>query len=140
MKKVILSVSLILCSALGMLAQDRSVIAPVNLAKFKFEKEVVDYGSVEPNSNGTGEFTFTNAGTGPLIISEAKSSCDCVTISLPKGAIAPGQTGTIMVEYDTSILGSFTKPIVLTSNAETPTKVLTVTGVVEVKPEADEAE
>ena len=42
-----------------------------------FESKVVDYGTIEHNADGKREFVFTNNGTEPLIIKNAKGSCGC---------------------------------------------------------------
>lgn len=97
-------------------------------AAFKFESETIDYGTIDNGSDGNREFKFTNVGTEPLIISNAKGSCGCTTPEWPKEPIAPGAAATIKVHYDTKRTGNFTKTVTLTSNATEPTKVLTIKG------------
>lgn len=138
MKKVILSVGLILCTMLGVKAQEGTETSTPsinpNAAKFKFESEVIDYGTIEHNANGDREFKFTNVGKEPLIISNAVGSCGCTTPSWPKEPIMPGQTGVIKVHYATDRVGSFEKTVTLTSNAETASKVIKIKGVVKPEP------
>ncbi|MBI1288671.1 MAG: DUF1573 domain-containing protein [Flavobacteriales bacterium] len=97
-------------------------------AAFKFESETIDYGTIENGSDGNREFKFTNVGTEPLIISNAKGSCGCTTPDWPKEPIAPGKSAVIKVHYDTKRTGNFTKTVTLTSNASEATKVLTIKG------------
>lgn len=97
-------------------------------AAFKFETEVLDYGTIENASDGNRTFKFKNVGTEPLIISNAKGSCGCTTPEWPKEPIAPGASAEIKVHYDTKRTGNFTKTVTLTSNAVESTKVLTIKG------------
>ncbi len=101
-----------------------------NGAKMVFETETIDYGTIEPNSNGVREFVFVNSGKKPLIISSATGSCGCTVPTFPKEPIAPGAKGVISVKYDTSRAGqAFTKSVTVNSNSEgTPSKTLTIKG------------
>ncbi|MGB3946443.1 MAG: DUF1573 domain-containing protein [Bacteroidia bacterium] len=141
MKKTILSIGLMLCVAMGASAQadakpETTTPNPVNpnAPKFKFETEVLDYGTIEHNADGNREFKFTNTGKEPLIISNAVGSCGCTTPNWPKEPIKPGATGVIKVKYATDRIGAFEKTITLTSNADTPTKVIKIKGVVKPDP------
>ena len=138
MKKTLLSIGLMACIALGANAQAPETTTPnpinPNAPKFKFESEVVDYGTIEHNSDGNREFKFTNTGKEPLIISDAKGSCGCTTPNWPKEPIRPGETGVIKVKYATDRIGACEKTITLTSNAATPSKVLKIKGVVNPDP------
>lgn len=136
MKKVILSIGLMLCVAVGANAQETTTPDPTNpnAAKFKFDTEVVDYGTIEHNSDPHREFKFTNVGKTPLIISNAKGSCGCTTPDWPKEPIKPGESAVIKVRYATDRIGAFEKTITLTSNASTPSKVIRIKGVVKPDP------
>lgn len=105
--------------------------AKVAGAGMVFENEVIDYGTIAHNSDGKRQFVFTNNGTKPLIITNAQGSCGCTVPTTPKEPIAPGQKGIIGVKYATDRVGSFTKTVTVSSNAEgQPTKVLTIKGTV----------
>jgi hypothetical protein len=58
-------------------------------------------------------------------------SCGCTVPVWPKTPIAPGEKASIKVKYDTRRVGRFQKTVTVTSNAGTPTKVLTIKGNVE---------
>lgn len=136
MKKTILSIGLMLCIAFGASAQEAVTANPANpnAAKFKFEAETIDYGTIEHNANGDREFKFTNVGKEPLIISNAVGSCGCTTPQWPKEPIKPGATATIKVHYATDRVGAFEKTVTITSNADTPSKVVKIKGVVKPDP------
>ena len=64
------------------------------------DKDVHDYGTIQQGANGTCEFTVTNSGTEPLIISRCKGSCGCTVPQCPKDPIAPGEEGEIEVKFN----------------------------------------
>lgn len=136
MKKAILTMGLFVCVAIGAKAQETTTPNPVNpnAPKFKFDTEVIDYGTIEHNADGNREFKFTNVGKEPLIISNAVGSCGCTTPQWPKEPIKPGGTGVIKVHYATDRVGAFEKTVTLTSNADVPSKVLKIKGVVNPEP------
>lgn len=101
-----------------------------NAPQLTFESEVVDYGTINQNADGNREFTFTNTGKEPLIITNCKGSCGCTVPSWPKEPIGPGETGTIKVKYATNRVGPINKSITVNSNAATPVKVLRIKGMV----------
>ena len=101
-----------------------------------FESKVVDYGTIDHNANGVRKFVFTNNGTDPLIIKNAKGSCGCTVPTWPKEPILPGATAEIGVKYATTRVGPFTKMITLTTNASKKPVILTIKG--EVNPPAKE--
>ena len=107
----------------GIYAQDAT-------AKIEFKNETIDYGEIEKGSDGVRVFEFTNTGTVPLVISNVRSSCGCTIPKKPEDPILPGKTGEIQVKYDTNRVGPIRKAITVTSNADTPTKVLKIKGTV----------
>jgi hypothetical protein len=139
MKKTIFTIGLMMCVALGANAQETTTPNPVNpnAPKFKFESEVVDYGTIEHNADGNRVFKFTNTGKEPLIISNAVGSCGCTTPDWPKEPIKPGASGVIKVHYATDRVGQFEKTVTITSNADTPSKVIKIKGVVKPDPTPD---
>ena len=97
-------------------------------AKINFKAETIDYGTIERNSDGKRDFVFTNTGNAPLIITSAQGSCGCTVPTYSKEPIAPGATGVVSVKYATDRVGSFSKTVTLTTNATTPSTVLTIKG------------
>jgi len=65
----------------------------------KFKEEVHDFGNVDVESENSYSFEFTNTGTEPLKISNARGSCGCTVPDWPKHAIKPNETATIDVIY-----------------------------------------
>lgn len=94
-----------------------------------FKSDVIDYGTIPHKSKGEREFTFTNNGNKALLIKNATTTCGCTVPTFPKDSIPPGEKGVIIVKYDTSRAGPFSKTITVTSNAtQGATKVLLIKG------------
>lgn len=134
MKKIIFTLGSVILTILAASAQEKvtTPVAPTSTAEITFTDESHDFGTLEYAGNGTYEFKFKNTGKEPLIISDAKGSCGCTVPTYPKNVpIKPGEMQVIKVTYDTKRAGNFTKTVTVTSNAKTPTKVLTIKGKVE---------
>lgn len=97
-------------------------------AKITFKEDTIDYGSITKGSDGLRVFHFTNTGDAPLVISDVKSSCGCTIPKKPSGPIAPGESSTIEVKYDTNRVGPIRRTITVISNADEPTVGLKITG------------
>lgn len=100
------------------------------------DSKVWDYGTIEQASTGVRFFKFTNTGTAPLLIQNAKGSCGCTVPSYPREPIMPGESGYIKVKYDTKRVGNYTKYVTLTTNALSNTTTrLKIMGKVEAEPD-----
>lgn len=147
MKKGLLLLGAVCLMAVGMTATAQGIGAgssssgnQVGGATIDFEKEVHDYGTIKQHGDGACEFKFTNNGTEPLIISNARGSCGCTVPSWPKEPIAPGESSVIKVKYDTKRVGPINKSVTITSNAgDSPTTVIRIKGKVEAAPTAPTA-
>ena len=93
-----------------------------------FETLVVDYGTIEQHSDPLRIAKFTNTGTAPLVIKNARGSCGCTVPTYPKEPIMPGETAEIEIRYDTKRVGGINKTVTITTNAEGGPTVLKVTG------------
>lgn len=102
-----------------------------NAGDFAFKEETFDFGQIPKGTPATHEFTFTNSGKEPIVISNVQASCGCTTPKWPKEPILPGKTSTIQVQYNAAHPGGFNKSVTITSNAKTPSKVLYIKGVVQ---------
>jgi len=109
------------------LKANRNILA--DSAAILFVETIHDYGTIKKDSDGTWDFTFTNTGKIPLVLSNVQTSCGCTTPSWPREPIAPGKKGIIKVKYNTSSTGGFQKTITVYSNAKTVT--LTIKGSVQ---------
>lgn len=97
-------------------------------AKIEFKTDIIDYGEIAKGSDGLRIFEFTNIGNAPLIVSNVKSSCGCTVPSKPDGPVAPGESSTIEVKYDTKRIGPIRKTVTVYSNADQPIVSLKIKG------------
>jgi hypothetical protein len=99
-----------------------------------FNKLEHDYGTVERGGDGLCEFTFTNKGDKPLIVSNVRASCGCTVPQWTREPVASGEKGSVKVRYNTNITGAFNKTVIVNSNAANQMVSLRIKGKV-VKPE-----
>ena len=142
MKKTILAFAVISFTAFACQAQttapavtSTTTATPAdnpNAPEAVYEKEVIDFGTIEYDADGNREFKFKNVGKEPLIVYSATGSCGCTVPTAPKEPIKPGETGVIKVHYDTKRPGHFEKTVTVSTNGKTATKVLKIMG--DVKP------
>ncbi len=123
MKNVILSVAAVFLFGFGLMAQGTET-GP----KMEFESTVVDYGTIAKNSDPIRIAKFTNTGTEPLIIKNAKGSCGCTVPAWSKEPIMPGESSEIEVRYTTNRVGTINKTVRITTNENGQPHVLRVKG------------
>ena len=129
MRNFIATTALLLASGLSVYAQESNP----NSAEIAFDIETINYGQIEKNADGAREFTFTNTGSEPLIIEDAKGSCGCTVPKFPKEPIKPGATGEIEVVYSPGKQqGSQNKTVTITANTEPVSTTLNILADVEV--------
>ena len=105
-------------------------------ANMSFVTENHDFGKIqEADGPVTFNFQFTNTGSTPLLIKQVQASCGCTSPSWSKEPVLPGKQGFVSATYNPkSRPGPFNKTVTVTSNAATPTAVLTIRGDVIPKP------
>jgi hypothetical protein len=96
-----------------------------------FDESSFDFGSIKKGEKVNHSYTFTNTGSEPLIITNAKASCGCTVPDWPKEPIAPGEGGEIPVVFDGRSAGNQNKTITITANTNPPKTRLTIRGKVE---------
>ena len=86
-----------------------------------------DFGTITQDSENTKVFSFTNTGTEPLIIENAKGSCGCTVPEYPKEPIPPGEQGEIKVVYKPGKQkNAQSKNVTITANTLPEKSVLTI--------------
>lgn len=131
MKQFLLTLGLGLFT-LGAMAQPEMKPVGGTGPMLSLDKEVHDYGTIKQGGNGECEFTVTNTGDQPLIISNCQGSCGCTVPQCETAPIKPGAKSVIKVKYDSNRVGPINKSVTITSNAtNTPSKVVTIKGTVE---------
>ena len=98
---------------------------------FDIKNDTFDFGKVQQNDIVNHDFTFTNTGSSPLIITSAKGSCGCTVADYPKNPILSGETATVTVIFDTANKAGYqTKTITLSLNTIEKTKTLKLVGTI----------
>ncbi len=96
--------------------------------EFKFNEETHNFGKIPKSKPATTFFTYKNIGEKPIIIFEVKPVCGCTIADYTKTPIKKNQNGFIKVTFNAISVQGFNKAIVVNSNANPPTKYLTIKG------------
>ncbi len=95
--------------------------------QISFQSASHDFGNINQDSENRHVFTFTNTGSEPLIIENAKGSCGCTVPQYPKEPISPGETGEIEVVYKPGKQkNQQSKTVTITANTEPRTTTLSI--------------
>ncbi len=93
-------------------------------AEIIFDHTTHDFGDIQNKSKNTCEFNFKNTGNSKLVIGKIKRTCGCTVFELTKKNYAPGESGTIKVQYTaSSVPGPSTKHLYVPSNAKNNKRV-----------------
>ena len=80
-------------------------------------RKEIDVGNIPFEGNAKGKFEIINIGSKDLIIREVDPGCDCTIAEQDKDEISPGDTLTLMVEYEhTHLPGDFFRVIEVIAN------------------------
>lgn len=71
-----------------------------NSTSIKFEKDLIDFGTLNSGEVVTSSFKFKNTGKNDLIISSVTANCGCTVADYPRNPIKPNEEGQITVRYD----------------------------------------
>jgi major membrane immunogen (membrane-anchored lipoprotein) len=101
---IILATALLACGNKNSAQDEASIIEfgdeKTKEAKFEFEEEVWDFGTITDGEVVEHSFKFKNAGNEPLVIASVKASCGCTVPDYSKEPVKPGKTGIIRVSFD----------------------------------------
>ena len=107
------------------------------LTSIEFGESSFDFGTVTEGEIVSHTFSFTNTGSEPLIISDAKGSCGCTVPSKPTAPIAAGETGEITVQFNSkNKKGQRNQKVTVTGNTNPAQTFIYLTGTVEPDPNA----
>lgn len=137
MKRLLLDITAAAVIALTAAAPAEAAAAgdePVKGAHIQFKESLVDMGTIAADApKRTVEVVYLNDGTAPVVITEARTGCSCVTAAYKRGKVMPGEQGTIAVTLDPAKApeGKFFRVIQIFSNS--PAGVARVTIKAEIK-------
>jgi len=108
-------------------ARNENSLAPES-ASFSWVSTAFNFGKVPVGVPVSHDFTFTNTGNVPLIITSVQASCGCTVTSYSKEAIQPGAQGFVKATYNAAKVGQFQKTITVNANADEGVVTLSITG------------
>ena len=98
------------------------------LPVIEFETKTYDFGDVIEGERLTYSFKFKNTGKSNLIIYSSEATCGCTTSQPPKAPIRPGESGEILVTFDSKgQKGKVQKRILVGANTYPVETILTIT-------------
>ena len=86
--------------------------------RFTSNTEMHNFGQIEWKHPVSVQYTITNTGDQPLVLTEVEPDCACSVAQWTKTPIAPGEKGMVNVTFDAEALGHFHKSVAIYSNAE----------------------
>lgn len=129
MKRLLLTfMALLLC--FGATAQaDGENSNDKNEPEIIFHEKEYNFGEIEQGENVEHVFTFENTGIKPLFLTNAITTCGCITAELPRKPVTKGKTGSIKIVFNsTEKIGPQNKIIIIESNAVNPEERIVLKG------------
>lgn len=118
MKRTLICLCAFASIALGAMGQPR----------FSSNKEIHNFGQIEWKHPVSVQYVITNTGDKPLVLTNVDPSCACSIAQWTQTPIAPGDKGTVTVDFDAKALGRFDKSVAIYSNAQSAPAYLHFTG------------
>lgn len=96
--------------------------------RISLDKESIDLGKRKNGIPIQVEFTVSNSGNAPLLISKIEGSCSCTVVESDTTPLLPTESRVIKAEINTEqLFGKLTKTITIKSNAVPEEKVFVIT-------------
>ncbi|MFP4290648.1 MAG: DUF1573 domain-containing protein [Cyclobacteriaceae bacterium] len=112
--------------------QAEASIGSQELPAFSFEETSYDFGTIKEGQEVEHIFKFTNTGEAPLVIQSATATCGCTVPNYPREPVAPGESGEILVKFNsTNKPGIQNKTVSITANTQPTITRLTIKSNVE---------
>ncbi len=92
-------------------------LSAVAQPRISSNKETHNFGQIEWKKPVTVEYSITNTGNQPLVLTNITTSCACAVAEWTKEPIAPGAKGMVKATFDAKALGHFEKTVGIYSNA-----------------------
>lgn len=103
-------------------------------ADIEFQTTVVDFGSIEQDGGKQlMRLSFTNTGDVPLVVTEVRTSCSCMSVKYERTKIEPSERGVLTITLDPAkaLKGQYYRVMQVFSTAKSGTKRITVKAVIE---------
>ena len=131
MKTLLLNIAIVL---LAMLSAPMLGAQEPKGADIEFQSSVVDLGVVaQEGGRQMVRLSFTNTGDVPLVVTEVRTSCSCMSVSYERKRVEPSERGVITVTLDPSKApkGQYYRVMQIFSTATSGVKRITVKAVIE---------
>ena len=115
---------------ISFLAFTLGLMSFATVSAITWKSESIDVGEIPQGKPKAISFEFKNTGKADVIITNVQGSCGCTATDYTKEAIKAGKSGVITATYNAANVGSFTKTVTVTTNADASPKVLTLKGTV----------
>lgn len=120
-------VLLLVALPISAFAQKTGTQAPLSNAEITFSEKSFDFGDVLQGNQVTHKFVFQNTGTEPLMVLQVQTTCGCTAPEWPKKPIPPGESGEIVVNFNSlKKVGRQNKIITVYTNAKKPEEKLKI--------------
>lgn len=104
------------------------VKSDAKVAAFEWDETQFDFGDIQQGDVVEHIFKFKNTGEAPLVITDTKTTCGCTTPSFTKEPVQPGETGEILVKFNsTGKSGNTSKNITVKANVDGGVSMLRIT-------------
>ncbi|MFK8056682.1 MAG: DUF1573 domain-containing protein [Saprospiraceae bacterium] len=104
----------------------------MDLPKIRFSESSFNFGAVDEGAIVSHRFSFKNTGKQPLVITRGSSTCGCTVPEFPRTPIAPGDTSSVKVVFNTdNKSGPQKKPVTLTANTYPSQTTISLIGIVD---------
>jgi hypothetical protein len=114
-------------------ANPQEVPVPNDLGVLSFTEKEFDFGTIKQGDVVKHTFHFKNTGKKPIIIDNASSSCGCTVPTYPRDPVAPGDEGSLDVQFNSAgKSGQVTKIVTVRANTVPNISEVTIKAVVEV--------
>jgi len=95
------------------------------MATMDFKDTLHDFGTIQQDEVVEHDFSFTNNGKTPLIITTAEGSCGCTIPEYPHDPVTPGMSGIIKVKFNSAgKSGHEEKSVRIVTNGKRSTSML----------------
>ncbi len=89
-----------------------------------------DFGEVTSGKTVRFMFRFKNVTPEPLVLQTVRTTCGCTAAEWTEEPVAPGATGQVLVEFESSQQGAFRKKIRVFFNRQRKPEILWIEGVI----------
>lgn len=115
-------------------ADSTALAEDIHGPRIKFDTALFNFGNILQGEQVSTVFRFTNVGDENLILQRVETSCGCTVPEYDREPVAPGESGSIRVRFDSDGKeGQQYKTVKVISNCKDNIFDLVVTGMVEVR-------